>query len=395
MNCPWCGAAVEAGKTACSRCGVVLDARNEKMHSGWAKLPGRKDMAKLQFGNSTCQIEGAYVPVADLKLAPEDWITFAHHVLLWKDPAVAITGVKQDGPWKALAGPTRVLMEARGPGHIAISEDNPGELVTLPLEPGQRIHVRQHAQSWKQEQSTDPQKHLFLAATGNVTYTWFGPDVWFHSGQEGEHHYPVGRHMDVFGAKDKPGLLLLHAAGNVFVRQLADGQHILVKPAALVFKDSTVKMDLYYDSPKNAQLLANNAGSSRGIGYIWLRLHGPGRVAIQSVFERVEGEEEFSKSHNRHSAMYPPELPPPVVPIDPTQIPTGKTPLKIGVAFLMIALLVFLVRRATLPAGAGINDYGGFVPLILGLGVFGLMSLLLAFILWKSNAQIRSKKAKP
>ncbi len=43
-----------------------------------------------------------------------------------------------------------------------------------------------------------------------------------------------------FGAKDAPGLLLLHAAGNVFVRRLPTDQHILVKPAALVFKDSTV-----------------------------------------------------------------------------------------------------------------------------------------------------------
>ena len=52
--------------------------------SGWAQLPGRKDMAKLQFGNSFCQIEGAYVPVADMKLAPEDSVYFTHHVLLWK-----------------------------------------------------------------------------------------------------------------------------------------------------------------------------------------------------------------------------------------------------------------------------------------------------------------------
>ena len=34
------------------------------------QLPGRKDMAKLQFGNSSCQIEGVYVPVADMNLSP-------------------------------------------------------------------------------------------------------------------------------------------------------------------------------------------------------------------------------------------------------------------------------------------------------------------------------------
>ena len=58
--------------------------------SGWAQLPGRKDMAKLQFGNSFCQIEGNYVPVADMNLAPGDGVYFSHHVLLWKDSRITI-----------------------------------------------------------------------------------------------------------------------------------------------------------------------------------------------------------------------------------------------------------------------------------------------------------------
>ena len=59
-------------------------------------------MAKLQFGNSYCQIEGTYVPVADMNLAPEDHIYFAHHVLLWKEPQVAITTMSLKGAWKRL-----------------------------------------------------------------------------------------------------------------------------------------------------------------------------------------------------------------------------------------------------------------------------------------------------
>jgi len=31
-------------------------------------------------------------------------------------------------------------------------------------------------------------------------------------------HYPMGQYGDVFGAQGAPGLLLLHAPGNVFVR---------------------------------------------------------------------------------------------------------------------------------------------------------------------------------
>ena len=75
-------------RRSCPACGATIDAQQIVTKSGWEELPGRKDMAKFQFGNSFCQIEGTYVPVADMNLAPEDSIYFAHHVLLWKDPQV-------------------------------------------------------------------------------------------------------------------------------------------------------------------------------------------------------------------------------------------------------------------------------------------------------------------
>ena len=92
--------------------------------------------------------------------------------------------------------------------------------------------------------------------------------------------------MDRFSAPSAPGLLLLHAGGNIFVRELNEGEAILVKPKALVFKDPSVQMQLHFEHP--------NAGFSLWGGwggrYLWLLLYGPGRVAIQSVFEPVEGE---------------------------------------------------------------------------------------------------------
>jgi uncharacterized protein (AIM24 family) len=277
-KCSWCGSAVDAGQNACPKCGAALNLSTATTRSGWAKLPGRKDMAKLQFGNSVCQIEGKYVPVADLKLAPEDSIYFTHHVLLWKDPQVNVTAMSMKGAWKRMMGGLPLIMtQAQGPGHIAFSQDSPGELIPLPMQHGQAIDVREH---------------LFLAATGNVAYDWFQTHIWFQTrnGNETETHYPLGQIMDRFSATGAPGLLLLHAAGNVFVRELAPGQTILVKPTALVFKDPTVNMDLYYETPTagfGAWLSSNN-------GYLWLRLTGPGRVAIQSVFDRVEGEERYT-----------------------------------------------------------------------------------------------------
>jgi len=225
------------------------------------------------FGKSVCQIEGVYVPVADMKLAPEDSVYFTHNVLLWKDPQVSISAMPLKGAWKRLMGGLPLIMtQAQGPGHIAFSQDGPGELIALPLQPGQSIDVREH---------------LFLAATGNIHYDWFQTNIWFRSrrGNDTETHYPLGQVMDRFGSAQAPGLLLLHAAGNVFVRELAPGQTILVKPTALVFKDPSVQMMLHFERPA---ALFNVWNSNQT--YLWLRLAGPGRIAVQSVFDRIEGE---------------------------------------------------------------------------------------------------------
>ena len=65
-SCAWCGAPVQAADLSCPSCGAEVDLASLVSKSGWVKLPGRKDMAKLQFGNSYCQIEGTFVPVADV-----------------------------------------------------------------------------------------------------------------------------------------------------------------------------------------------------------------------------------------------------------------------------------------------------------------------------------------
>src|SRR5690349_3494730 len=66
--CVWCAAPLDVAQLSCPRCGATVDAPPISASSGWEKLPGRKDMAKLQFGDSFCQIEGKYVPVADVNL---------------------------------------------------------------------------------------------------------------------------------------------------------------------------------------------------------------------------------------------------------------------------------------------------------------------------------------
>ncbi|HEX7665235.1 MAG TPA: hypothetical protein VF407_12005, partial [Polyangiaceae bacterium] len=65
-----------------------------------------------------------------------------------------------------------------------------------------------------------------------------------------------------------------------FIRQLAPGERILVKPTALLYKDSTVQMQLHFEHPQSHSF--NFFAFTQR--YLWLALYGPGRVAIQSAY---------------------------------------------------------------------------------------------------------------
>jgi len=275
-TCNWCGAVSDGTALSCPSCGATINVKEIITPTGWIEMPGRKDMTKIQIGKSSCQIEGLYVPVADFNLAPEDGVYFAHHVLLWKENAVNVSMMSMKGAWKrAFAGMPIFMTQAKGPGHIAFSRDLPGELLALPLQPGQAVDVREH---------------FLLVATDQVDYTWTNSNIWFTTrvqhGDETEYetHYPLGMSLDRFYAPKMPGLVLLHASGNVFVRTLAAGQSIYIKPTALIFKDPTVSMQLHFENPHSQW----NLWMSYNHRYLWLRVTGPGRIAIQSAFEPVE-----------------------------------------------------------------------------------------------------------
>lgn len=272
-TCPWCLTVSDGTQLTCPGCGVSVDIRKATTDSGWVELPGRKDMAKIQFGDSFCQIEGAYVPVVDINLAPNDSVYFSHHVLLWMDTQVKVGAMSLKGAWKRMfAGLPLIMAQAQGPGHIAFSRDESGELIALPIQRGQAIDVREH---------------VFLVATSHIAYDWFQSNVWFTtgSGDDRETHYPLGMFLDRFSAPQQNGLLLIHARGNAFVRQLAPGQSILIKPTALLFKDPTVQMHLHFEYPATRSWNPFMSWNNR---HLWLRVYGPGRVAVQSAYEPVE-----------------------------------------------------------------------------------------------------------
>ena len=54
-TCPWCGLVTDGAQLSCPACGATIDVKDVVSNSGWTELPGRRDMAKLQFGSSHCQ----------------------------------------------------------------------------------------------------------------------------------------------------------------------------------------------------------------------------------------------------------------------------------------------------------------------------------------------------
>jgi len=272
--CRYCRLPSDASGPYCPNCGAPVDVRAAVSDSGWVEQPAVRDMARIQFGQSRCQIEGTLVPCADFALAPGEGVIFSHHTLLWCGPGT------QMAPWakgsffnRMYAGMPLVLMRASGPGHVALSEDHPGEVVALPIPPGRGFVAREHT---------------FLAASDSVDFTWQNSPVWLQvqKGNETEYEYPVGPYLDFFvAASGQPGLLLLHCPGNLFVRDLAPGQTILVQPGSLVYTDTSVGYSLHCEYPA--------AGGYSWTSYqyrtVWLRLQGPGRVAVRSIFDKPEG----------------------------------------------------------------------------------------------------------
>jgi uncharacterized protein (AIM24 family) len=272
-TCPYCRMASDGGGGTCPHCGAPVDVRLKVSDSGWIEQPPIRDMARIRFSRSTCQISGAYVPVAEMGLHDDDWVYFSHHSLLHTDPQVRLDNMPMKGAWKRMrAGMPVVMMRAQGPGHIAFSADQPGETLAVPLAPGRVVDVVEHR---------------FLLATGNVAYDWQNSNVWFTTPDDNseEWHYPLGQTMDRFAATGGNGLLLLHAPGNTFIRDLQPGQRILIQPTGLIWKDQSVRMFLHFEYPRGNYWYSSAKWQAKTT---WLVLEGPGRVAVKSVFERPE-----------------------------------------------------------------------------------------------------------
>jgi uncharacterized protein (AIM24 family) len=302
-DCPYCRSTSSGAGTTCPNCGAPVDVTRRTTESGWTELPAIPDMTRIQLGQSSAQILGKLVPAADVRLVAGDGVFFAQHNLLWQEPAVHVSAMSLRGAWDRMrAGLPVVMLQAEGPGTISFSHDSPGEMLALPIRPGSAIDVREHQ---------------MVAATLGVGYEWYDSGVWFTTSGDGgatqsggagllkmgldlagmdlggrderranetRWHYPAGRHVDRFVAGERPGLVLVQVGGNAFIRDLADGEAILIKPPALLFKDPSVGMQLHVEFPAAGMKLWRTWGNR----YLWLRVTGPGRVGVQSSYDRLE-----------------------------------------------------------------------------------------------------------
>jgi uncharacterized protein (AIM24 family) len=216
------------------------------------------------FGGVTYHIEGELVPVLHIELSHVG-VYFEHHILLWKDPAVAIELRPLKGAFKRmLAGLPFMLTSAKGPGRIGFSRDGAGHVFALHLKPGMTVEVREHQ---------------FLAATSNIDYTFTrvkGAANMLLGG--------TGFFIDTFSCAAQDGILWLHGYGNVFEVTLAPGESIDIEPGGWIYKDQSVQMQTIYQKL--------STGFFGGSGQIfWNRFTGPGKIALQSMYCFMESGE--------------------------------------------------------------------------------------------------------
>ncbi|MDR3570156.1 MAG: AIM24 family protein [Syntrophobacteraceae bacterium] len=216
------------------------------------------------FAGVTYHIDGELVPSLTVDLSGEQSIYFEHHILLWKHPEVVISIRAMKGALKRMiAGIQIFVTQASGRGQIAFSRDGAGHVFGMHLAQGQEMHVREHQ---------------FLAATGNVEYTFErvkGISNMLLGG--------TGFFIDKFHAAKGEGILWLHGYGNVFERVLAPGEQIDVEPGGWLYKDLSVKMDT------NIQRLST--GLFAGVNLVTNRFTGPGRLGLQSMYVHMATEQ--------------------------------------------------------------------------------------------------------
>lgn len=209
------------------------------------------------------RIRGGIAPVVEWEMDGSYTLFFEHYVLMYRDPAVTISGSVPKGAMKRVIGKMPIILaKAQGQGRLALGRSAPGEIIGVPIAPGQTLEVREHQ---------------FLAATDTLAYGFtrvrgianllFGGNGFF---------------VDTFEARRDPGVVWIHAHGNLIEVELAPGEHLDVEPSRWCYKDPRVKMTTV---PINV-----SAGLFASSSFTLNRFTGPGRLGLQSMALFMETE---------------------------------------------------------------------------------------------------------
>ncbi len=219
----------------------------------------------IVIGDMRIKIEGEVVPAVSVELGQQQTVYFEHHILLWKHPGVNIGFMSLKGAAKRFfAGLQVFISTAQGPGNIAFSREAPGQVVALRLQPGQTIDVREHQ---------------FLCASSNVGYGFT-----FVKGAANVLFSRTGLFVDQFTGQQGEGVVIVHAYGNHFEKQLAPGETLDVEPGAWLWKDASVQMTTTsIASSTRGGFLGALGNLVAGASITLNRFTGPGRIGIQSM----------------------------------------------------------------------------------------------------------------
>jgi len=216
------------------------------------------------FAGYTYHLDGELVPALTVDLLEGQTIYFEHHILLWKNTAIAIKIRPMKGTLKRMiAGMQIFVTEATGPGEIAVSRDGVGHVFGIHMKQGEGLHVREHQ---------------FLAATGNIDYSFErmkGISNMLFGG--------TGIFIDKFNVTSGDGILWLHGYGNVFEKVLGPGEQIDIEPGGWLYKDPGMQME--------TKIQTLSTGFLAGMNIVMNRFTGPGRIGIQSMYVHMPSTE--------------------------------------------------------------------------------------------------------
>ena len=304
FTCPYCRLKGTVTKDiSCPNCGAPADIRLLESGNKWEELPGAKDRAVIQFGQSRVEVQGSFVPMAQFTMAAGEAIWFAQHKLCYADKAVSFENIQSMSGLTSvnLTGARNQIVRATGPGHFALSDNVMGELIMLPLPADQSIKVRNfcfvaasngvthgtifhHRYMQRPKPGVPPQHDTTLyenisesKSTYHQAAEWNPQRVYFHI-YGGETFMPMGHHEDVFTARNGPGWVLIHSPGNTRFRDLAADESVHIHGSSLLYRDPSVQAHVVVEIPA----LSNDDFSDRS--QILVAAHGPGRIAVSTVF---------------------------------------------------------------------------------------------------------------